>query len=417
MKQISQEQIDNAFETLPEIVKNTMNDLDIDGVLHAISNKYDLDEETKDEIDGSLTMVFVGLASTDDFVEEILKESGIETQKAISIIKDLEDMLIAPFRRIVGGEKIEKEEVEENDEDELNHENAFYNSIKKDYEQEESEETNDSEIPESMDENEDDVSDEEILKILKENGIDNVEDEHVLPENNYPKTEVAKKELPVDLIALQKQKEEFAMQTAKAAVGQGSFGYSPIDPLSSDKLENKPKVEGNTVDLRGVNPAINTMQNVTAIKDYVLDNPPLPENTVDLTHKGFEDKKAVPEPEVIKPIPVPHNQIIRPQYTNPNTNHDARQNTSPAETIHRKENIEQKAQANLTPADKLKNYFAQKPEISSYKKTSTNQNFPHDDDELEERKKMVHQSLSFIRAVGPVPKIPGQDPYKEPIEE
>lgn len=402
MKQIPQEQIDNAFETLPEIVKSTMNDLDIDGVLHAISNKYDLSEEEKDEIDGSLTMVFVGLASTDDFVEEILEESGIEQQKAISIIKDLEDMLIAPFRRIVGGEKIEKEE--ENDEEELDHENAFYNSIKKDYEQEE---TNDSEIPESMDENVDDVSDEEILKILKENGIDHVEDEHVLSENNYPKTEVVKKEMPVDLIALQKQKEELAMQTAKEAVGQGSFGYSPIDPLHSDKLENKPKVEGNTVDLRGVNPVINTMQNVTAIKEYTLDNPPLPENTVDLTHKGFEDKKAIPEPEVIKPIPIAHNQIIRPQYTNPNVNQNI---------IHHKENVIQKTQTNLTPADKLKNYFAQKPEVSSYRKTSTNQNSSNINDELEERKKMVHQSLSFTKAVDPVPKAGEQDPYKEPIE-
>lgn len=99
MKNITSEQIKNAFNAMPEDLTRSIADIEVSKVVQELGKKYDLHIDKVGALDGLVSLSFAGLLSPQELTEEIQQGLGLSVIQSPLLINDLNEKIFAPVRQ------------------------------------------------------------------------------------------------------------------------------------------------------------------------------------------------------------------------------------------------------------------------------------------------------------------------------
>lgn len=383
MQNITPQQIDTAFENLPDEISDIIFYLEIDNTIKKICSDYNLPENISEKILVAVNFVLLDLANTDDLIQEVYELFPGDTTIADAILSQIDSQILVPF-----SEKVEI--LASSDSEPLGKklDTTSTNQLADSYHE-----------PISGDSP-------SVVEAL----LHNKTTADIIPASkgffdsiNKEKDELKKKQEEQEQI---KKQEEYASRLASSVVPKTNFGYNP-----------SPIIDGNSVNLKGMSkptPNVPNLTKVSATEKAEATNTTdlrnieikklyteIPEEKNTLPKSTFEfnlaEKSAgvkISEPPVMGKIlkPEPEKAVggyIKREFR---INNEAKQGI--AEPLNESVANNNKPRAkNQEAIDKLSQYFSGKKDLNS---KSTVQN----------------QSLQFIKKQAPTP--PGEIP-KAPL--
>ncbi|MCG2695273.1 hypothetical protein L6261_04320 [Candidatus Parcubacteria bacterium] len=124
--QYNKEQIKERYNNLPEDVKQAISSVDTTNVVVNIGEKYQLHVDQLGELVDETGLVMLGFTKTNDFVSNLEKRLNVPREKAINLVKEINDEILIKIRESM--KKIIDEKREEKSE-EIIQPKAFENEI------------------------------------------------------------------------------------------------------------------------------------------------------------------------------------------------------------------------------------------------------------------------------------------------
>lgn len=112
----SQQQIDDAFDKLPEVAREYIASLEVFNNLKEIYKKHFLSDEQKETLGGETGLVMMGLIKQQDFAKNIEEKMSLTPEVAKDISLDIQDKIFRNYVKILDSTKAERQiETEQND--------------------------------------------------------------------------------------------------------------------------------------------------------------------------------------------------------------------------------------------------------------------------------------------------------------